>query len=81
MFALTKWYLDAVDERGQTAIAYWTELAWGGLAVTWHSVALHAEGTGALTRSGVAAVAEPAVPSGSVLHAKPEAPRLILMTT
>jgi hypothetical protein len=41
-FRLTKWYLDAVDDQGRSAIAYWTRLAWGPLALAWEGLSLHA---------------------------------------
>jgi len=41
MFELTKWYFDAVDAEGRSAIAYWTELRWGPVAVRWEDLSLH----------------------------------------
>ncbi len=38
MFALTKWYLDGVDEAGGAVIAYWTRLSLGDHAITWHAL-------------------------------------------
>ena len=60
-FSLTKWYIDCVSADGRVAIGYWASLAWGPLALTWHSVVLHAPGSGPDHRSSLIAVAAPDV--------------------
>jgi hypothetical protein len=39
-FALTKWYVDAVDARGRAAILYSTALCWGSARVGWHGLSV-----------------------------------------
>ncbi len=71
-FSLTKWYLDCVDAEGRTAIAYWSALAWRGLAITWHSLSLHETGTEALHVTSLASVAAPAISdAGITWHSAP----------
>jgi hypothetical protein len=36
-FHLTKWYLDCVDDAGNAGIAYWAQLRWLELSLTWSS--------------------------------------------
>lgn len=52
-FRLTKWYLDITDDQGRTAIAYWTRLSWGSIALGWEALSIHQAGAGPAThRSG-----------------------------
>jgi hypothetical protein len=60
MFELIKWYIDAVDEQGRSAIGYWTDLRWGPVAVRWEGLSLHQPGGAAVHRSGFGAEAGPA---------------------
>ncbi len=39
-FALTKWYVDAVDAGGRSAILYSTALHWGSTRVGWHGLSV-----------------------------------------
>lgn len=58
-FSLTKWYLDVTDDQGRSAIAYWTRVAWGPLALGWEGLTRH-DGTGpAQHQSSFAAATEP----------------------
>ncbi|HYK89116.1 MAG TPA: hypothetical protein VE398_10120 [Acidobacteriota bacterium] len=43
-FYLVKWYLDCVGEHGEALIAYWAELRWHRLALSYASVMLFADG-------------------------------------
>src|SRR5206468_12333141 len=36
--SLTKWYLDCVDAAGRVFIAYWAELTWKTISVSYSSV-------------------------------------------
>lgn len=49
-FALTKWYIDVVDDDGRVAIAYWASLRAAG---AWHSVSglLLSQGGGSARRT------------------------------
>jgi hypothetical protein len=66
-FAVTKWYLDCVGLDGSTAIAYWTNIAWRGPAITWHSLAVYRPGADALTRSSARAVPAPGRSNDTIL--------------
>ena len=46
MFALTKWYLDVVDERLNVFIGYWLALTWGTLRLQGHHHLLRTERDG-----------------------------------
>ena len=60
-FQFTKWYLDGVSTAGQVLVAYWTELRWRGLHLTWHSVA-HTDPSGSLQeQTSLVPVAPPAL--------------------
>ncbi len=59
-FSLTKWYLDCADADGRVAIGYWASVCWRGLAVNWHSVAVHEPGLAPRVHSSVRQVAAPA---------------------
>lgn len=65
-FTLTKWYLDCVDAEGQVAIAYWSAIAWRGIAITWHSISLHETGTEPVHRTSLSPVAAPAVAASGI---------------
>jgi hypothetical protein len=43
-FTLRKSYLDVADGDGRCAIAYWTEVIWGPLAVRWEGLSLREPG-------------------------------------
>jgi hypothetical protein len=67
MFHLRKWYLDAVDGAGRSAILYWSALAWGPVRITWHSATLHEPGRPARHLSSRAASDEPAARGGRIV--------------
>lgn len=46
-FSLTKWYLDVVTEAGAFAIAYWGEVRWGGVHLSFSAVQSGARGVAA----------------------------------
>ncbi|MHB1095553.1 MAG: hypothetical protein ACYC3F_05205 [Gemmatimonadaceae bacterium] len=76
-FALEKWYLDAVDSDGSAAIAYWAQLTWLGVDVTWHNVCRYARGAAPEERSSLRRVPPPSVVDGRVVW---ESKRLALET-
>jgi hypothetical protein len=58
-FKLTKWYLDVVDGTGRSAIAFWSVLRWGPLALRWEGLSLHEPGREAIHRSGIGSATGP----------------------
>jgi len=66
-FSLTKWYVDCVDSSGRVAIAYWSAIAWGGLAITWHSLSLCEPGAEPVHASSIASVDAPTVTDQRIL--------------
>ncbi|HSK10650.1 MAG TPA: hypothetical protein VK911_13810 [Vicinamibacterales bacterium] len=65
-FSLTKWYLDVVDDEGRSAIAYWSEIAWGPLSLGWESVSLRGASGPAVHRSRPARSAAPCRAAGQI---------------
>jgi len=65
-FSLTKWYVDCVDAAGNTAIAYWSAIAWRGVEFTWHSISLHETGAEPFTRSSAKSVPPPTSADGTI---------------
>ncbi len=58
-FSLTKWYLDVTDDQGRSAVAYWTRVAWGPLALGWEGLTRHDAAGPARHRSSFAVATEP----------------------
>lgn len=71
-FSLVKWYFDCEAADGRVAIAYWAQLAWRRLAVTWQSIVLYEPGNEPVRRSTLVA-APPPVVSGDSLAWRAEA--------
>jgi hypothetical protein len=65
-FSLTKWYQDSVDPAGRAAIAYSTALAWRGLMVSWHAVALYEPGSSTREWTSMARTDLPARENGRI---------------
>ena len=65
-FSLTKWYLDCVDAEGRVAVAYWTEVAWHGLTICLHSLAVYQPGVQPVERSSTKAVPPPTNADGMI---------------
>ncbi len=65
--------MDCVDDEGGVVIAYWTSLAWRGLALTWHSVARYNPDGTHTSRTSIAHCGPPLLTTASVTW---EAPRL-----
>ena len=65
-FALTKWYLDVVDEAGRSAIVYWSEISWGPFAVRWEELSSHEPGRTPEHRSNVGAGPAPTRTDGAI---------------
>lgn len=65
-FRLTKWYLDVVDGEGHSAIAYWSAIEWGPIAVGWQGLSLHLEAGRAVHRSRPGRGAAPSRANGRI---------------
>jgi hypothetical protein len=65
--------MDCVDHEGGAVIAYWTSLAWRGMALTWHSVTRFAADGSHTAHTSVRPCDAPAVGRGTIIW---KAPRL-----
>jgi len=68
MFALTKWYMDVVDERLNTYIGYWLTLTWRKLRLQGHHQLLRTAHDGVSSHGGLSNLPPPAGEDGSHLR-------------